>query len=663
MAGLVGVYAGLAAGLFAGVINVFNLAFFRTGDLVHSLGGDPAWNAAFHHHLQTADWNLSFLVVGTLLIAGALALDRAAKAQPQFTLGPMARRFRLIAAMAAIGIALYYPLIVVRAFTNSFSMEGDLVEMVRHTSWWVILLVPTLGGLASGLIVTRMTPKYTGHGVTEVMEAVIRDGGVISPEVPFWKGLAAAAVTGAGGSVGREGPLVQIGAGVGSALGQRLGFSKSNLVVLAASGAAAGIAASFNAPIAGAMFALEIILGDFGVRTFSPIVIASVMGTVTSRALLGASSEVARASYVFVSGLEIVPYALLGLLCGGLSISYIVAMERVEHVFGGHAGGQVGKAIRTLPVWARPALGGLGVGVLGLFLPQVLGTGYSTMNQALAGHVDGFLAAGICLAKIFATSFTLGSGGQGGSFFPATYIGALGGTAFGALIHHIAPGITASSGPYALVGMGAVVAGATQAPLTGIVMLFELTSDYQIILPLMVACILATSLVQLVMGGSLYTLKLREKGIVIRSGRDLSILQAISVGETMSREVETVAQDWSLARLVNLISSSSQPAFPVLDHGGELVGMVSLSEVRSALGNLADLGNLVAAFDLARQDVTSVFPDEDGEAALARMEGRDLECLPVVERYQSRKVVGLVTRREILEAYELRLKQVGLRTV
>lgn len=661
MAALVGIYAGLAAGLFSNTIQFFGLALFRTGALFDALSGNAEWRARFSDEMAQADWNLTFLIVGGFVVGIALALDRLATRSGAFlALGSFARRFRLIAALTAAGIGLYYPLIALRIFNQSFEWGGHLPGMLRGAPWPLILFIPALGGFASGWVVRRFTPTHLGHGVTEVLEAVARDGGRIPRRVPFWKGLAAAICAGAGGSVGREGPVVQLGSGVGSAIGQRLGFSRPNLNVLVGCGAAAGISASFNAPIAGAMFALEIILGDFGVRTFSPIVLASVMGTVTSRALLGATAEVQRASYSLVSGVEIIPYAILGLLCGMLSVAYIVTMEQVEYTFHGQGGGKLGERLRRLPPLAYPALGGLGVGAMGLAFPQLLGTGYETMNEALRGELPGTLLAVFCIGKIIATSLTLGSGGQGGSFFPATFIGAMGGGAFGSLIHILFPAHAASKGAYALVGMGAVVAGATLGPLTGIVMLFELTSDYAIIMPLMVACILSTSLVHLLLGGSLYTRKLKEHGILTHRGRDMSLLRSLTVEEAMVSSSDTLRDDVGLAELLRALSGTQQSAIPLLDEGGKLSGIVSLTDVRGVLGHTDSLREAVKASDVASREVATAYLDEDLEMVLQRIEARAIECLAVVDRAEPRRLLGLISRKDILARYERSLRQAGL---
>jgi CIC family chloride channel protein len=379
--------------------------------------------------------------------------------------------------------------------------------MLGHAPRILRLLVPAIGGLAAGLLVRFVAPESGGHGVVEVRRAVA-SGEKIPGRVALWKSLLAGLVIGSGGSCGREGPVVHIGGAVGNEIGDRLGLSKQNVRLLLACGAAAGIAASFNAPIAGAMFALEIILGgDFAIQSFSPILLAAVTATTTAQTLLGAGNEVVHLDYTLRAPFEIVGYALLGLLCAVGGIAYARTLHRSEQLFGGHDSSGLGRLLARVPPHLRPALGGLGCGLFGFWVPEVMGNGYETMNGALLEHLGLGLLAVALLAKLLATACTLGSGAPGGTFFPAVFLGAMLGGAFGSLVHGLLPSVTASSGAYAAVGMGAFVAGATLAPLTGIFMVFELTGNYQAILPLMVACGLATAVVHWALGGSIYSLK------------------------------------------------------------------------------------------------------------------------------------------------------------
>ena len=665
VAAIVGVFAGLATGLFANAINFFHLLFFRTATFaqVFSLGprGD-AWRARFLEELLRTRWHVEYLVVGGAAIAAALVLDRIARLTP-ITPGERIpggeRPFRTIAELLAVGIALFYPLTLLAAFNRSFPQTHvGLATIVEQAPWYLVVLIPAVGGLAVGLLVHHLSPESKGHGVSEVIEAVAVHGGRIPASVAIWKSLTAAISIGSGGSVGREGPVVQVGSAVGSAIGQKLAFSRSNLLVLVGAGAAAGIAGSFNAPIAGAMFALEIILLDFGVRTFTPIVLAAVTAVLTSQSLIGGVQEIVRPTYEMVSGLEIFAYVLLGLLAGAACLFYVRGLLAGEDLFAGKRGGRFGAWLASLPPPIRPAIGGLLLGAFGLILPRALGTGYETMNAALLGELPLGVLVAMIFGKVIATSLTLGSGGSGGSFFPAMVLGAMVGGAFGSVVHAIFPEHTAVPGAYALVGMGAVVAGSTVAPLTGIVMLFELTGNYEIILPLMVTCVIASTMVHRILGASIYTLKLSARGIAVRSHREHVVLRQIPVEDAMTRELATLSEETPLKELLHLFTTTTYPTFPVVNARGELVGLVSVQDVRAILYE-EGLPELVVVQELARPPAAILHPDDDLETALQKMVASDQDILPVVARDDERRLVGLLSRRDVLTAYGRAIARAG----
>lgn len=657
VAAIVGVYAGLATGLFANAIAFFHLLFFRTSAfaVVFSIGerGD-VWRGRFVEELLRARWHVEFLVVGGLAIAAALVLDRVARLTP-LTPGEKvpggAHPFRTIAQLLAVGLALFYPLTLLAAFNRSFPQTHvGLATIVAQAPWYLVLLIPALGGLAVGLLVHHLSPESKGHGVSEVIEAVAVHGGRIPASVAIWKSLTAAISIGSGGSVGREGPVVQVGSSVGSAIGQALEFSRSNLLVLVGAGAAAGIAGSFNAPIAGAMFAVEIILLDFGVRTFTPIVLASVTAVLTSQSLIGGVQEIVRPTYEMVTGFEIFAYAVLGMLAGLVALLYIRTLHFGEEAFAGKRLRQVGVWLAELPAPVKPAVGGFLLGLLGLVLPQVLGTGYETMNAALIGELSLGLLVAMVFGKIVATSLTLGSGGSGGSFFPAMVIGSMLGGAFGSVVHGILPEYTAVPGAYALVGMGALIAGATLAPLTGIVMLFELTGNYEIILPLMVTCVISSTMVHRILGESIYTAKLSARGISVRTHREQVVLRSLSVGDAMTTELATIPENLAFKEILELLTSTTFSTFPVVDVRGELYGLVSVQDVRGILYE-EGLSNLVVAKELARPPPSTLTPNDDLETALERLVAADMDILPVVAHDNPRVLLGLLSRRDVLRAY------------
>ncbi len=653
---IVGVYAGIATGLFANAIAFFHLLFFRTRAFALAVAPGPkgeAFRARFLEELVHARWHVEYLVVGGMVIAGLLALDRLRHHTPIELRGPGGeRQFLRLAQLLAAGLALFYPLTLFAALNRSFPHTHlGLAALIEQAPWWLVVIIPAAGGLAVGLLIRHFSPESKGHGVAEVIEAVHAHGGKIPTRVAIWKGITAAISIGSGGSVGREGPVVQVGATVGSAIGQHLQVTRGSLTTLVAAGAAAGIASSFNAPIAGTIFALEIILLDFGVRSFAPIVLASVTSVITAQSLIGQVQEIARPAYEMVSGLEIFPYAILGVIAGAVSLLYVKSLDYAENVFAGAAAGRLGQRLASLPAHWKPAVGGALLGVLGLVAPRAMGTGYETMNAALLGQLGLATLVTALAAKLVATSLTLGSGGSGGSFFPAMVLGATLGGAFGTVVHLLFPATTASAGAYALVGMGAVVAGATLAPLTGIVMLFELTGNYEIILPLMITCGIASAIMHRLHGGeSIYTAKLARRGIVRKPSREQVVLRSLRVGEAMTRDPLTIPDSLPFRAVVEVIGVSDHPSFPVVDETGRPIGMLRVQDVRGVFFEEA-LADLVVAKELARPIAVRLFEDDDLETALQRLVVADTSVLPVVSRDDPDRLIGVIAQRDVLAAW------------
>ncbi|MCW9097733.1 MAG: chloride channel protein, partial [Ignavibacteriaceae bacterium] len=398
----------------------------------------------------------------------------------------------MLAGFSAIGIRF----LIKEISLLSFQGAGTFLENVLNTSWYWILIIPAVGGLIVGPIIYYLAPEAKGHGVPEVMQAILLKGGNIRPRVAFIKAIASSISIGTGGSVGREGPIIQIGSSIGSMIGQFLRVPSKRLKTLVGCGAAAGIAAAFNAPIAGALFAVEIILMDFAIAQFSPIVIASVMATVVSHTFEGKFAAFMVPKYQLVSPQEIGFYFVLGALAGVVSYFFIKLLYWCEDLFDNKM---------KLPEYVNPAIGGVIVGIVALGFPQVMGVGYDTINMALYGKMVWYIAVVLIFAKILATSVTLGSGGSGGIFAPSLFMGAMLGYFFGYAVHSLFPNVTASPGAYALVAMGGLVAGTTRAPITAIIIVFELTNDYSIILPLMVTCIISLILSSRLTRESIYT--------------------------------------------------------------------------------------------------------------------------------------------------------------
>ena len=447
--------------------------------------------------------------------------------------------------------------------------EGMLAEAIdplaaaRGLDWYWRLVIPAFGGLIVGPLIYFFAREAKGHGVPEVMAAVALRGGVIRRRIVAVKALASAICIGTGGSVGREGPIVQIASAMGSSIGQLLKVPASQLRVIVACGAAAGISATFNAPIAGALFAAEVIIGNFAVAQLSPIVISSVVATVVSRFFLGNHPAFVVPGYELVSPFELVPYMVAGVAAGFVALAFMLTLYASEDAFDRF----------PIPDYWKPAIGGLLVGGIGVFHPNVFGVGYGTITDALNSALPGALLLVLLIAKIAATSITLGSGGSGGIFAPSLFLGAMTGGFIGTVIHEWFPASTASSGAYALVTMGAVVAAATHAPITAIIIIFELTQTINIIPPLMAACVVSTLVTTFASRDSIYTMKLRRRGIDLFEEENLNILKRLRVHDIVDQEPEILQASDNFQTVVERVLASEHTQFFVVNRARGSAGL------------------------------------------------------------------------------------------
>ena len=544
----------------------------------------------------------------------------------------------LLAGLGAVGFRELIRLVNLVAWHDG---QYTLEYMQSLPSWWKVL-VPSLGGLFVGMIGYYLAREVKGHGVPEVMEAVALRGGRIRPRVVFAKLIASAVCIGSGGSVGREGPIVQIGSALGSTIGQWLKVDPQRLRTLVGCGAAAGIAATFNAPIAGALFAVEIILGDFGVAYFSPIVISSVVGTVVSQHFLGDFPAFAVPAYSLVHPGELFAYAALGLLAGFAALAFIRTLYATEDLV---------DRIRIYPPF-KAMIGGALIGIIGIWLPQIYGVGYEAINEALNGTILWQTMAILVVFKLLAVSITIGSGGSGGIFAPSLFIGAMLGGVVGMFVHSIWPESTGSPGAYALVGMGAVVAAGTHAPITAIVIIFELTSDYKIILPLMICCIIATLLTTQLQTASIYTMKLMRRGVDIRGGRAFDLLQSIPVHEQMRTDMATVRPQDGLMQLVSRFMNYPGNVLFVVDDDQRLLGIITQDQLRPVMTEASSLNVLIIAQDLMiDRDFTTISP-EDSLADVMKLLGSQEGEVPVL---RNGRLVGAIWPQDVIARYNAEL--------
>ena len=517
---------------------------------------------------------------------------------------------------------------------------GNLLSTLMDLPWYARIIPPITGGAVVGLIIYFFAREAKGHGVPEVMEAVALKGGIIRKRVVLIKSLASAICIGTGGSAGREGPIIQIGSAIGSSFGQIMKVSADRMRTLVGCGAAAGIAATFNAPLAGVMFAMEIILGEFGIATFSPIVVSSVMATVISRAYLGDYPAFIIPDYTLVSTMEIPLYMALGIIAGVVGVIFTSSLYKIEDLF---------DSIK-IPDYTKAAIGGLLIGIIGIFFPHVYGVGYGAIELALLENLSWYILLALIFAKVLATSFTIGSGGSGGIFAPSLFIGAMLGGAFGCMVHHLFPDITATSGAYSLVGMGALVAGATHGPITAILILFEMTGNYKIILPLMLSCILSSVIASQIKRESIYTLKLIRRGTDIRAGKEVNIMKSLLVKDAMTKKVATVSENMHLNKLLKHTFSSKHSSFPVVDDNGLLSGIVTFQDFKEVVFE-EGLGDLVVVKDISIPDVITITGNKNLDEALKKIGLKNIEQLPVVDENNPRKIVGILSRRDIFSAY------------
>lgn len=504
--------------------------------------------------------------------------------------------------------------------------------------WWALVIgIPAVGGLVVGLLYQATRGAGRGAGMALLIESVLLHGGRIPPRPVLFNSLASIVTVGAGGSLGREGPMIRLGAMFSTWAASRFGVAPYRVKILLGCGAAAGLAAAYNVPIGGALFAMEVILGNFALEILGPIVASSVISTFIARSISGDVRRFEALSYQMESGWEILTFAGLGVAGAVASVGFILAVR----------GTSAGFKMMPLPTWVKPALGMALLGALGLAAPQVLNGGYETVEAAIDGQLALAVLATLALAKLLATALTAGSGNAGGLFTPSLFFGALLGGAYGTVVHSLWPGVTAPSGAYAIVGMAAVAAGTSHAPISAILILFELTGNYELILPLMVASILSSVTSRRLYRDSIYTRSLTKQGIDTRWRMEEAVLAGLKISDLMRADPDVLTPAAPYASLVErFLEAHRQRLFVVAD--GRLLGAVSLHDIKHALLQPERL-TMVVAHDLMVPVELTLSESERLHRAAEVFAQSNFERLPVVG--EGGEFRGVVTKRDLLSIY------------
>ena len=508
---------------------------------------------------------------------------------------------------------------------------------------YLLLVIPAIGGLIAGFLVYRFAPEAEGHGTDSAIDAYHNKQGRIRARVPIIKALASAATLGSGGSGGREGPIAQIGAGFGSFLGDRLGLDAKSRRILLAAGLGAGIGSIFRAPLAGALFAAEIFYREpeFEYEVIIPAIVTTIVAYSTFGFIFGFQPLFKQSSFAFGDPLELLPYAALAVVVALATPVYVRTFYGVNKLF---------KKLR-ISNYFKPAIGGLLTGCIGFFLPETLAFGYGVIQGALDNNIGITLLLLIAAGKILTTSFSIGSGGSGGVFGPSMVIGGCLGGAVGQLFHLWIPGIVVHPGAFVIVGMAGFFAAASNAPISTVIMVSEMTGNYNLLVPTMWVCALASII------GRRWGIY--EKQVDTRYDSPAhygdfvkDYLEEIHVRDIFNPDAKFhyIPENMTLREFVPVMTETDQQNFPIVNREGELTGVFSIADVRDILVE-RDLDNLLIVKELADETITAVELDEDLASALRKFTEHEVDKLPVVKSGQSNKIIGMVRRRDVIGAY------------
>jgi chloride channel protein, CIC family len=576
---------------------------------------------------------------------------------------PAQFRMVLISGLAAgvgllAGVVAFLLYRLIGLFTNLFFYHrfsfAFTSTRLNHLGLWVIV-TPVLGGIVIGFMAKYGSSKIKGHGIPEAMEAVLTNRSRIQPRVAILKPISAAIAIGTGGPFGAEGPIIQTGGALGSLIGQIVHTTANERKVLLACGAAAGMSATFNTPIAGVILAIELLLFEFKSRSFIPLVIASVLATAVHQQLLGIGPMFEVSAMDFSVPRALPFYLLLGVLCGLAAVGLSKALYWIEDQF------------ETLPIddlwW--PAMGALGLGIIGYFVPRVLGVGYDTITDILNANLALNLLLVVMIAKAAALIVSLGSGTSGGLLAPMFMSSAAMGGAFAMIVNRVVPSAHLSPGAFALVAMGAVFGAASRATFTFIIFAFEITRDYNSVLPLMLVSVIADGIAMLLMPhASIMTEKLRRRGLRIHHDYEADILQQMRVAETMDRNAPTILSSTSVGQLAECIAHrdpevSRHQALLVVDDSGQLEAIITRGDILRALDR--EPSGIATALDSGTSKLVVTYPDESLSEAADKMLRYHIGRLPVVDRANSKQIVGYLGRPNVMAARLRRLEEEHVR--
>ncbi|MFQ5719805.1 MAG: ClcB-like voltage-gated chloride channel protein [Acidobacteriota bacterium] len=545
--------------------------------------------------------------------------------------------------VGALGAAIAIALRGVGDHIQSLLWAGrdDIWHLVAASEpWWRRLALPAIGGVVAGLILVvglRLAGRGRGWGI---LEAVALRDGVLRMRPALVKSLSSLVTTSTGGSVGREGPIILMAATVASKVGCAVGMRTQRLRILTACGVAAGMAGTYNAPIGAALFAMEIILGNFAMEVLGPLVFSSVIATLVTRAFAGSEPIFHVPAFELVSAWEVIPYLILGIVGGALASVFLVTLRTASRLSA------------ALPLTRPVAMGVVGVllGVVVLAYPEICGPGRGLDAVLIDSSIVWRFAGILLVAKMLLTSLTVGTGAVGGVFTPSLFVGAAAGVSFGSLVHAVAPTVTAGPGAYALVGMGCLLAGMTQAPLMAIIMIFELSLNYSIVLPLMLSCAAASLVARALSETSVYTEALSRQDAAL-AVPEAQVMTSLTVGEIMRSGAVSVPPDLPLPDVLQRFLSTRVNHIYVVSPAGVFLGAISLHDLKETLTQTEDV-SFILALDLIRPFEFTV-PDEHLDRVMERFWRQACERIPVVDRAEGGRLLGTVSKRDILGVYTL----------